>query len=247
MTNTLGNRVELQTITKEKDIGVTIDDNLNFDYHINNIVKKANSLMGIIRRAFTTLDCETFPLLFKALVRPHLEYAESVWNPYLKRQIKLIEDVQRRATKWLPGMKDLAYTDRLAKLKLPTLIYRRHRGDMIEAYKILNNKYDSQLPKFLQIYNCNYNTRGHQLKLVHQTYKTKVRENFFSNRIVNMWNDLPEDIVVSKTVDHFEKLLDKFWINQEFKFDWTAEYNPNLNNHNNLNKHNNNVPSRTSS
>jgi hypothetical protein len=69
-----------------------------------------------------------------AYVRPHHEYANPVWNPYLKKHIDTIENIQRRATKLIPGFSDLSYEDRLRRLKLPSLSYRRSRGDMIEVY-----------------------------------------------------------------------------------------------------------------
>ena len=89
--------------------------------------------MAVIRRSFTTLNKTNFPPLFKALVRSHLEYASSVWSPYKQKHKEAIEKVQRRATKQLPGMKDISYQERLEILKLPTLVYRITRGDMIET------------------------------------------------------------------------------------------------------------------
>ena len=83
------------------------------------------------------LDLSSFKLLYTALVRPHLEYANQIWIPYLIKHVEEIENVQRRATKRLPGMAELSYPDRLRKLYLPTLAYRRARGDMIELFKIL--------------------------------------------------------------------------------------------------------------
>lgn len=83
-----------------------------------------------------------FVLLYKALVRPHLEYGQVIWHPHLRRHINMIEAVQQRATKQVPALKDLSYEDRLRRLKLPTLAYRRHRGDMIETYKTLHNLCD---------------------------------------------------------------------------------------------------------
>lgn len=80
---------------------------------------------------------KTFRLLYTSLVRPHLEYANPIWNPYFKKHIDMIENVQRRATKMVPGLADLTYEDRLKRLKLPTLRYKRSRGDIIEANKIL--------------------------------------------------------------------------------------------------------------
>ena len=74
--------------------------------------------------------------------RPHLEYGATVWNPHFKKQITLIENVQRRATKQIPGLAYLSYLERLQLLKLPTLQYRRYRGDMIEMYKLSHGHYD---------------------------------------------------------------------------------------------------------
>ncbi len=94
----------------ETDLGVNIDCNLNFDKHINNKVSKANKIMGIIRRTFTHLDKSTFCKLYKAMVRPHLEYASPVWHPRFKKVKMLIENVQRRATKSLAHCKEMEYS-----------------------------------------------------------------------------------------------------------------------------------------
>ena len=67
------------------------------------------------------------------MVKTHLDYASSVWSPYKIKHIKMIESVQRRCTRQLPYLKDLPYPERLKKLNLPTLAYRRLRGDMIET------------------------------------------------------------------------------------------------------------------
>ena len=85
------------------------------------------------------MDDTSFILLYKSMVRPHLEYANFVWCPYKIGDIKEIEKVQKRATKLIIN------TDRLKRLNLPTLKYRRLRGDMIEVFKITHDIYDSQL------------------------------------------------------------------------------------------------------
>ena len=83
---------------------------------------------------YTFLDETSFRYLFQALVRPHIEYAEAVWSPFTKKDIDTIEKVQKRATKLIPFLKNMDYPNRLKKLEMPTLQYRRLRGDMIEVY-----------------------------------------------------------------------------------------------------------------
>ena len=99
--------------------------------------------MGAIRRTYRHLNGENFTLLYKALVRPHLEYAHAVWKPNLKKHINLLEGVQCRATKQLPTYCDLSYEDRMRKLSLSSLAYRRLHGDAIETFKIATGKYDT--------------------------------------------------------------------------------------------------------
>ena len=72
------------------------------------------------------------------MIRPHLEYCSCIWSPHLKYNIDAIERVQRRATKIVPSLKNLTYTQRLERLNLETLEYRRRRADLLETYRILN-------------------------------------------------------------------------------------------------------------
>ena len=139
----IDNEIHPMIKTEEiKDIGVTIDCRLRFERHVNGKIETANKLVGIIRQPFMHLDEETFVPLYKALVRSHFDYPMAVWSPHLVKYINAIEGVQRRATKMIPTLKNLACAERLKKLKLPTLAYRRTRGDMIEVYKIVNGIYD---------------------------------------------------------------------------------------------------------
>ena len=75
--------------------------------------------MGLIRRSFSFLNCDLFKRLYTTFVRPHLEYAQVVWSPHLVKQVKMIENVQIRATKLVDGLSDLDYPERLKKLELP--------------------------------------------------------------------------------------------------------------------------------
>ena len=106
--------------------------------HIEAVVSKTNRSLGVIRNSFKNLDSETFKLLYCALVRPNLDYAVSVWNPYFQKEIVLIESVQRRTTKIVNVIKYLAYSERLKRLDLTRLEQTRKRGDLIKIYKMIN-------------------------------------------------------------------------------------------------------------
>ena len=217
----------IKVLENEKDIGVIIDNKLSFEQHISDKINKANSIVGIIRRSFKYLTHGIFTRLFKALVRPHLEYANAVWNPYLKKFIIAIENVQRRATKMLPGLKDLSYPERLRNLKLPTLAYRRMRGDMVETYKILNGHYDHDVASGILCLSSEQRSnqrdmRGHTKKLFKRRARLNIRQKFFSHRVVDIWNDLPQKTVDSPSIKCFESRLDKHWQNQDLKFNFKA-------------------------
>ena len=96
----------------------------------------------MIKRNFIDRSKETIIPLYKSLVRPHLEYCCQIWSPCYKKDIKLIEGVQRRATKLFADMQDFNYNDRMKMLGLQRLEERRIRSDLIETFKIVNRKYD---------------------------------------------------------------------------------------------------------
>jgi len=81
-------------------------------------------------------------MLYKSLVRSHLEYAYSVWYPKRSIDVDKLERVQKRATKLIPELSNKPYKDRLMALNLPTLKYRKCRGDVIELFKIVKGIYD---------------------------------------------------------------------------------------------------------
>ncbi|XP_071160820.1 uncharacterized protein [Mytilus edulis] len=219
-----GSEITLETVQSEKDVGVTIDSKLKFDKHIQTQVNKANQLVGIIRRTFKYLDYKSFCLLFKALARPHLEYASSVWNPHKKKDIETIENVQRRATKMLPNLKDLSYEERLKILKIPTLKFRRLRGDMIETYKITTGVYDSKVTEGLFTRNTSSTTRGNSMKLVKYRSRLDIRKYYFTNRVVEVWNSLPDIVVTAKNVKIFGNRLDKHWKEHPMIYNFDTEY-----------------------
>ncbi|MES9884076.1 MAG: reverse transcriptase domain-containing protein, partial [Sedimenticola sp.] len=84
----------IQEVNEEKDLGVVMDKNLKFVSHIQTVVKKANRILGVIKRTFKYIDKDVFLNLYKALVRPHLEYASNVWSVIYKKDAIPIENIQ---------------------------------------------------------------------------------------------------------------------------------------------------------
>ena len=106
----------------EKELGVWMDDSLEFSDHVLVAAKKANQILGMIKLSFNYLDMSTVKLLCVCMIRPHLEYGNVVWHPRFKKDMmNLIENVQHRATRMIPGFRNLSYEERLRRLDLPTL------------------------------------------------------------------------------------------------------------------------------
>jgi hypothetical protein len=150
-----------------KDLGVNIDNQLKFDVHIRATVSRAHQRANLILKCFRSKDIGTIVRAFIVYVRPILEYVSVIWSPYLIKDIKLIEAVQKRFTKRLPNL---------------------NRVTLIIVYKIHFDKMDVE-PNFL-IANCNSITRGHSYKLFLPYCRCDVRKHFFNNRIVQPWNEL---------------------------------------------------------
>ena len=121
----------LKSSDKERDLGVIVDKTMKFSEQVNSAVCKANATLGMIRRSITCKNKYIVTRLYKALVRPKLEYCVQAWRPYLKKDVDKIERVQHRATRMIEECKGLSYEERLKVTGLTSLENRRTRGDMI--------------------------------------------------------------------------------------------------------------------
>ena len=168
----------------EKDLGVIIDDSLKFRTHAAAAIKKANQTLGIIKKSYTSRDAVTISTLYKAMVRPHLEYGNAIWGPFSQGDKKSVESVQRRATKLIHGFNDKSYEDRIKQLKLPSLGYRRKRGDMIWMFKIMNGLVRVDASKLFVQARLSH-TRGHPQK-VFKKHAIKLARKILFRRDVSM-------------------------------------------------------------
>ena len=188
----------------EKDLGVIFNSDFNFREHIYTSISKAKSTMAWLLRNIISRNSEVMITVYKSLIRHHLEYCCQAWSPKARhgnwRVILDMEAVQRNFTRIIQGMENFSYRERLNKLKLTTLFERRMRGDLIETFKILNE----------------FNNYGKNLfNLSERTNNLIVRPNqrsmdFFSERVIQYWNKLPEYVKNKNTVNSFKNELDNF-------------------------------------
>ena len=116
---------------KEKDLGVTMNANMKVSEQCRIAMSKGNQVLGMIRRNITYKETSLIVPLYKAIVRPHIEYCIQGWNTYLRKDIDMLDKIQRRATKLIPGLRDLRYEERLKECGLTTLETRRLRWGQI--------------------------------------------------------------------------------------------------------------------
>ena len=204
----------LENVPDEKDLGVFVDRKLNFKKHISQKISKANSMLFLIKNTFKHLDKNMFKLLYKSLVRPHLEYASCIWNPISKEDSIRIERVQRKATKFVPGLSTLSYPDRLKELELPSLHYRRLRTDLIFIYNYINQNILLETKthcKFCQnsdlmLAPITAGTRGHPFRFKIHRLNT-IRARFITGRTLHHWNNLSASTVTACSLNSFKTRL----------------------------------------
>jgi ribonucleases P/MRP protein subunit RPP40 len=200
---------EIKKVTQEKDLGVIVDRTGKSSEQCVLAVKKANSILGMIKRNIKFKSKNIMIKLYKALVRPRLEYCVQFWSPFLRKDIDMMERVQKRATRLIEGFKDMSYEQRLAETDLITLEKRRVRGDLIEVFKIMKGFVKIDYRKFFEISTLG-KTRGHSLKLVKNCCSGERRKQSFSQRVINGWNGLPQYVIDADSVNCFKNRLDKF-------------------------------------
>ena len=171
-------------------------------------MKTANRLIVFIGRSFEFRTEEIILNLYNALVRPHLEYCVQCWSIITKKTEKL-EGVQRRITKLIPRLWNKPYEERLNELNLFSLTKRRLRGDLIQVFKIIKGIENMDMEKYFTIDTSNI-TRNNGYKIVGKRFQTNEAKHFFFNRVVNVCNGLPSNVIDCSTTDIFKKRLDVY-------------------------------------
>ena len=146
--------------------------------------------------------------LYKTLIRPLLEYCVPAWSPYYRKDKELLERVQHRFTRMVPGLSEMSYPQRLRRLGLWSLEERRNRADLIELFKIYKGFSKVNFQDMFETA-VESRTRGHSAKLIIKRNRLDLRKFFFSERVKCRWNRLSQDEVDSATINHFKAILTK--------------------------------------
>ncbi len=140
--------MEIQSVNSARDLGIIVSQDLKFHEHCAKIVRSTSIMSNLIFRSFPCRQPGFLVRMFWTFVQPHLEYATQVWTPHLKKDIDLVESIQRRYTKRIPGLQTASYPDGLACLNLDSLEYQRIYFDLVMVYKLLYGLVDCDYSQF---------------------------------------------------------------------------------------------------
>ena len=202
------NNKELEMVQEEKDLGVLITADLKASSQCVQACNKANRVLGMMHR---TMICKTKDILlklYKSLVRPHVEYCTPVWSPCYHKDKFLIERVQHRFTRMIPGFSKVPYCERLERLGLWSLEERRNRADIIEVFKMAKGWSAFPLESMFELSSARH-LRGHKFKLVKHRSNLEVRRQFFTERLINRWNSLDQQALDVDSVNCFKNHLQR--------------------------------------
>ena len=153
--------------------------------------------------------------MYTTLIRPQLDYASVVWNPYQLGHLRPTEKVQRWATRIVPEFSDHTYYDRLKALNFPSLGYRRRRMEMIKVYKIIHGLHGSPFDISF-VYHDEPTSNGY--KLFKKYCHLNIRKYSFSQQVLNDWNILLTEVIQVPDFESFKTKLDLFW--NQFRFEY---------------------------
>ena len=202
------NGQSLDRVHQYKYLGVILTDDLTWSTHINEVTNKARKIIGLIYRQFYSLSSTPSLLqLYTSLVRPHLEYATQVWNPFLIKDIHKLESVQKFALKMCCKHWDSSYLENLHPSLLPELSLSRKYLSLSYFYNLINEHFEfPDMPTTLR--QLTYSTRSSHASIYVQPFahSNSFLYSFFP-KTISLWNSLPSNVMLSASVSSFKRNL----------------------------------------
>ena len=196
-----------EVVTEERDLGVVVSNDLKASKQCRTAYTKAMRTLEMMKEQLY-IKRKTLLKLYKTLIRPLLEYCSSTWSPHYVKDKQPLEKAQHWFTRTVPGLARMEYQDQLKVLNIWSLEERRNRADLLETFKVVKGLSTMPANSFFEI-SKDKRTRGHDWKLVKHHCRTDVRKFFFSERVINRWNQLDQVSIEAKTLNAFKSQLER--------------------------------------